>query len=110
MECLRGNHIRQCRCCDKSGPGTVGAGHNVEFVRSSPYMSTLPTGLKLTREAAHPNLGLTFDFYNFWSGLNKFEDMDEIRPGEIRHVHFQDVPDIPRELLDQTSRIIPGDE
>jgi len=73
-------------------------------------MSTLPTGLKLTREAAHPNLGLTFDFYNFWSGLNKFEDMDEIRPGEIRHVHFQDVPDIPRELLDQTSRIIPGDE
>ena len=60
---------------------------NVEFVRSSPYMSTLPTGLKLTREAAHPNLGLMFDFYHFWSGLNKLEDMDEIRPGEI-HFNF----------------------
>lgn len=82
---------------------------NVEFVRSSTYMSTLLTGLKLTREAAHPNLGLMFDFYHFWSGLNRLEDMDEIRPGEIQHVHFQDVPDLPREFLDRTSRIIPGD-
>ena len=82
---------------------------NVEFVRASTYMSTLLTGLKLTREASHPNLGLMFDFYHFWSGLNRLEDMDEIHPGEIQHVHFQDVPDIPREMLDQTSRIIPGD-
>ena len=33
-----------------------------------------------------------FDFYHFWSGLNKLEDLDQIRPGEIQHVHFQDVP------------------
>ena len=26
-----------------------------------------------------------------------------------RHVHFQDVPDIPRELLDSNTRFIPGD-
>jgi len=82
---------------------------SVEFVRSSPYMSTLLTTLKVTREAAHPSVGVMFDFYHFWSGLNKLEDMDQIRPGEIRHVHFQDVPDMPRELLDNTSRFIPGD-
>lgn len=82
---------------------------NVEFVRSSPYMSTLLTALKATREAAHPNFGLLFDFYHFWSGMNRLEDMDQIRPGEIRHVHFQDVPDMPRELLDNSSRFIPGD-
>jgi len=82
---------------------------SVEFVRSSPYMSTLLTALKVTREAAHPNFGVLFDFYHFWSGLNKFEDMDQIRPGEINHVHFQDVPDRPRELLDNNSRYIPGD-
>jgi 4-hydroxyphenylpyruvate dioxygenase len=35
--------------------------------------------------------------------------MDQIRAGEIQHVHFQDVPDMPRELLDNNSRIIPGD-
>ncbi|MEQ1579076.1 MAG: sugar phosphate isomerase/epimerase [Steroidobacteraceae bacterium] len=82
---------------------------SVEFVRSSPYMSTLLTALKVTREAAHPNFGVMFDFYHFWSGLNKLEDMDQIRPGEIQHVHFQDVPDMPRELLDNNSRFIPGD-
>lgn len=82
---------------------------SVEFLRSSLYMSTLLTALKVTREAAHPNFGLMFDFYHFWSGLNKLEDMDQIRPGEIQHIHFQDVPNMPRELLDNTSRIIPGD-
>jgi len=82
---------------------------SVEFVRASLYMSTLLTALKVTREAAHPNFGVMFDFYHFWSGLNKLEDMDQIRPGEIHHVHFQDVPDMPRELLDNSTRIIPGD-
>jgi 2-keto-myo-inositol isomerase len=82
---------------------------SVEFVRTSPYMSTLLTALKVTREAAHPNFGLMFDFYHFWSGLNKLEDMDQIRQGEIQHIHFQDVPDMPRELLDNNTRFIPGD-
>jgi sugar phosphate isomerase/epimerase len=82
---------------------------SVEFVRSSPYMSTLLTALKVTREAAHPNFGVMFDFYHFWSGVNRLEDMDQIRSGEIQHVHFQDVPDMPRELLDNNSRFIPGD-
>ena len=49
------------------------------------------------------------DCYHFWAGLNKFEDLDLIQPGEIHHVHFQDVPDIPRELLDNSTREIPGD-
>jgi 2-keto-myo-inositol isomerase len=49
------------------------------------------------------------DCYHFWSGLSKFEDLDLLRPGELAHVHFQDVPDMPRELLDTTTRIIPGD-
>ena len=80
-----------------------------EFIRTSSYISTLPTLLKMTRAAAHPNMAILFDFYHFWSGLNKLEDLDLIRPGEIGHVHFQDVPDIPRELLDSTTRIIPGD-
>lgn len=82
---------------------------NVEFVRASQYMSTLLTTLRVTRQAAHPNVGVMFDFYHFWSGNNKLEDMDQVRPGEIQHVHFQDVPDMPRELLDNNTRVIPGD-
>jgi 2-keto-myo-inositol isomerase len=81
----------------------------IEFLRTSPFISTLPTILKVTRAAAHPNVAPMLDCYHYWSGLSKLEDLDMIRPGEIGHVHFQDVPDIPREMLDLTTRIIPGD-
>jgi 2-keto-myo-inositol isomerase len=81
----------------------------IEFLRTSTFISTLPTILKMTRAAAHPNIAPMLDCYHFWSGLSKLEDLDAIQPGEIGHVHFQDVPDIPRELLDSSTRIIPGD-
>ncbi len=81
----------------------------VEAVRASTFISTLPTLLRMTRAAAHPNMAPLLDIYHFWSGLNKLEDLDLIRPGEIGHVHFQDVPDSPRERLDNNTRFIPGD-
>jgi 2-keto-myo-inositol isomerase len=81
----------------------------IEFTRTSTFIATLTTALKLIREAAHPNVYPMLDCYHFWSGLGKMEDLDLLRPGELAHVHFQDVPDMPRELLDNTTRIIPGD-
>ena len=81
----------------------------VEFTRASSFIGTLTTSLKMTREAAHPNVRPMLDCYHFWGGLSKFEDLDLIRSGEIAHVHFQDVPDMPRELLTQTSRVMPSD-
>lgn len=80
-----------------------------EAIRTSSFISTLPTLLAMTRAAAHPNVAPLLDCYHFWSGLNKLEDLEAIRPREIGHVHFQDVPDMPRELLDSTTRLIPGD-
>lgn len=81
----------------------------LEFMRGSTFVGTLPTSLNLTRDTAHPNIRSMFDFYHFWAGLSKFEDLDLIRPREIHHVHFQDVPKIPRELLESGTRDIPGD-
>jgi 2-keto-myo-inositol isomerase len=81
----------------------------IEFMRGSTFIGTLPTSLNLSRATAHPNIRSMFDFYHFWAGLSKFEDLDLIKPGEIHHVHFQDVPKIPRELLDNGTRDIPGD-
>ena len=81
----------------------------IEFIRTSTFISTLPTAIRMTREAAHPDLSILFDCYHFWSGLNRFEDLDLLKRGDIGHVHFQDVPDIPREMLDSTTRLIPGD-
>ncbi len=80
-----------------------------EFVRNSTFLAALPTALRLKREAAHPNFGILFDCYHFWSGPSKMEDLDLIQPGEIFHVHVNDTPPIARELLDLRTRVIPGD-
>jgi len=80
-----------------------------EFVRSSTFMASLPTALRLHRETAHPNFGILFDCYHFWSGPSKMEDLEMIRPGEIIHAHLNDTQDLPRELLDLQTRVVPGD-
>lgn len=80
-----------------------------EFVRNSTFLASLPTALRLHREAAHSHFGVLFDCYHFWSGPSKMEDLDLIRPGEIIHAHLNDTQDLPRELLDLQSRVIPGD-
>lgn len=93
--------------------GEVAKQHNltamIEFARASTLISTLTTSLKLIREANHPNVKPMLDCYHFWSGMGKFEDLDLLKPGELAHVHFQDTPDTPRELFEQTTRLIPGD-
>jgi 2-keto-myo-inositol isomerase len=81
----------------------------IEFARTSTHLSTLPSSLMVIREAGHSNVRPMLDFFHFWSGMSKFEDLDLIRPGEIAHVHFQDILDTPRELIDNNGRVIPGD-
>ena len=81
----------------------------IEFARISTHLATLSTTLKMIRKAAHPNVFPLFDFFHFWSGMSKFEDLDMIQPGEIGHVHLQDILDTPRELIDNNGRVIPGD-
>jgi 2-keto-myo-inositol isomerase len=81
----------------------------IEFARTSTHLSTLRSSLTVIREAAHTHVRPMLDFFHFWSGMSKFEDLDMIRPGEIAHVHFQDILDTPRELIDNNGRVIPGD-
>ena len=81
----------------------------IEFARTSTHLATLTSALKMIREANHPNVRPMMDFFHFWSGLSKFEDLDLLQHGELAHAHFQDVADVPRELYDNTSRLIPGD-
>jgi sugar phosphate isomerase/epimerase len=101
----RQDNIRQCADVARQFQLKVAA----EFVRNSTFLASLPTALRLHREAAHPNFGILFDCYHFWSGPSKFEDLSLIKPGEIIHAHLNDTQDLPRELLDMHSRVVPGD-
>lgn len=93
--------------------GEITAAHGltamVEFTRTSSHLATLPTTLRAIRDAGHPSVRPMLDFFHFWSGLNKFEDLELLEPGELRHAHFQDLAAGPRELINNDSRIIPGD-
>jgi len=82
----------------------------LEFSRTSRFAGSLPTAIKLVREASHPNVRLMMDTYHFWGGISKFEDLDLLRDGELHHLHFEDVPaDPPREIQGQPNRVFPGE-
>lgn len=98
-------------CIREVGEITRGYGLTamIEFARTSTHLATLPSTLHVVREAAHPHVRPMLDFFHFWAGLSKFEDLDMLEPGELAHVHFQDLLGGPRELIDNDWRLIPGD-
>ncbi|MBH98017.1 MAG: hypothetical protein CMM56_06140, partial [Rhodospirillaceae bacterium] len=75
----------------------------LEFLRTSSHLSTLTSALQVIRAANHPNVKPMLDFFHFWSGLSKFEDLDLLQHGELEHAHFQDLSDTPRELINNDS-------
>ncbi|MDT8400005.1 MAG: sugar phosphate isomerase/epimerase [Pseudomonadales bacterium] len=82
----------------------------LEFTRNSKLVSTLRTSLQVVRSIDHPNLRAMLDIYHFWAGMSKFEDLEEIRQGEIHHVHFADTPAQPSyEVFAQKDRAWPGE-
>ncbi len=81
----------------------------IEYARTSTHLASLPTTLKMIREANHSNVRPMLDFFHTWAGYTKFEDLDMLKPGELAHVHFQDILDTPREIIDNNGRVIPGD-
>jgi len=89
--------------------GEYGLTAMVEFLRTSTHLATLTSALQVIRGAAHPNVRPMLDFFHFWSGLSKLQDLDLLEPGELAHAHFQDLLDAPRELTDNSYRLIPGD-
>ncbi len=93
--------------------GEIAAGFDldsmIEFTRNSTHLATLTSALDSIRSAGHPRVKPMLDFFHFWSGLSKFDDLDLLQPGELAHAHFQDLRSGPRELINNDSRLIPGD-
>ena len=82
----------------------------LEFARTSRFVGSLPTAVRMVREANHPNVRVMLDTYHFWGGISKFEDLELLRDGELHHLHFEDVPaDPPREIQGQPHRAFPGE-
>ena len=95
--------------------GELAKGYGVtlmlEFAKTSTLAGTLPSALKIVRDADHPNVRVMIDTFHFWAGASKFEDLELLRNGELAHLHFEDIPsDPPREMLEsQQHRAFPGE-
>lgn len=82
----------------------------LEFFKFSTFVNCLSTSLMMVRAADHPNVKLMMDTFHFWNGPSKLEDFEQLRDGELAHLHFEDTPgDPPRELIEQRNRVLPGD-
>src|SRR5688572_23410009 len=83
----------------------------LEFTKTSTLAGTLPSALKIVRDANHPNVRVMLDTFHFWAGLSKFEDLELLRDGELAHLHFEDIPaNPPREIIEsQQHRAFPGE-
>ncbi len=82
----------------------------LEFFKFSTFVNCLSTSMMIVRAANHPNVKLMMDTFHFWNGSSKLEDFEQLRDGELAHLHFEDTPgDPPRELIEQRNRVLPGD-
>lgn len=80
----------------------------LEFVAGFPFVGTLATAASLVADADHASLGILFDFFHFYTGRSKMEDFDRLRGAPIAFVHFNDAANLPREILRDTDRVLPG--
>lgn len=92
--------------CDLAG--SFGLAVALEFVAGFPFIGTLATAAKVVSDADHGNLGILFDCFHFWTGRSKMEDFDALRGAPIAFVHLNDAANLPRELLRDSDRVLPG--
>ncbi len=81
----------------------------IEFIKGAKFLGCLETTAALLRKVAHPNLGVLVDTFHFYAGTSKLEDFQNLRRDEISFVHIDDIPAMPREMLEDKHRVYLGE-
>jgi sugar phosphate isomerase/epimerase len=81
----------------------------LEFRGRSSFCASLDTALAMIEQAAEPNVGVNLDVFHYYTGPSKFEDLDLLRRERLAHVQLSDLAGVPRELAEDSDRILPGD-
>jgi len=80
----------------------------LEF-RAESICTNLATALALVGECGETNLGICFDLFHYYKGPSKPEDLTKMAATNLFHVQLCDVAGIPREIMTDADRIMPGD-
>jgi 2-keto-myo-inositol isomerase len=81
----------------------------VEF-NASPVVKSLPSAVRVAEKADHPRVGVLFDTAHYHVTPTKLEDVNANSVKWIKHVHLNDMPDIPADLAHRDfDRVLPGE-
>ena len=81
----------------------------LEFRGSDAFCSCLDTAVTLVEHAGEPNVGVCLDVFHYYRGPSKPEDLDRLTAANLFHVQASDVAGVPREMMSDTDRVMPGD-
>jgi 2-keto-myo-inositol isomerase len=81
----------------------------VEFRAESAFCSSLDTAITLVEQCREPNVGICLDIFHYYKGPSKPEDLERLTPQNLFLVQLSDVAGIPRELMTDSDRVMPGE-
>jgi sugar phosphate isomerase/epimerase len=60
-------------------------------------------------QCREPNAGVCLDAFHFYKGPSKAEDLERLTNANLFHVQVCDVAGVPRELMSDSDRVLPGE-
>jgi 2-keto-myo-inositol isomerase len=81
----------------------------LEFRGGDTFCACLDTALGLVGQVGEPNVGVCLDAFQYYKGPSKPEDLERLTPANLAHVQLCDVAGVPRELMTDADRVLPGD-
>src|SRR5438067_2013362 len=93
--------------------GQWAAGYGVrlalEFRGGDAFCNNLDTALALVGQCGEPNVGVCLDVFHYYKGPSKPEDLARLTAATLAHVQVCDVAGVPRELMTDADRVMPGE-
>jgi sugar phosphate isomerase/epimerase len=81
----------------------------LEFRGAEAFCSCLDTSVSLVEQCREPNVGVCLDVFHYYKGPSKPEDLARLTAANLFHVQVCDVAGVPRELMTDSDRVMPGD-
>jgi len=89
--------------------GGYGVRLGLEFRGSDAFCTCLDTALGLVAQCGEPNVGVCLDLFHYYKGPSKPDDLVGLTRENLAFVQFADVVGVPRELMTDADRVMPGD-
>jgi len=81
----------------------------LEFRGADAFCNNLDTAITLVEQCGEPNVGVCLDAFHFYKGPSKADDLARLTATNLAHVQVCDVAGVPRELMTDSDRVMPGD-